>query len=242
MTAAAVHIKSEGFDQLYPALRKKEGRIYSDEELLHLPNIAKDHPHYAEWQMRKESCNRLKHYFKKRLSPLKILEAGCGNGWLAARLAEIPGSTITGIDVNYTELQQAERVFNHIPNLQFILGSINAKEIEAAKYDFIVFAASIQYFSSLKEIISQAMRKLKSDGEIHILDSSFYKPGEISAAQKRTGNYYRDLGFPEMTEHYFHQSTGELSSFRFKTLYQPSFINRLSNYKNPFPWLCIKKQ
>lgn len=242
MTATVIDIKLSGFEQLYSAIRDKERRVYSDEEVLQLPNIAKNHPHYDEWQIRKESCNRLKHYFEKRKASFKILEVGCGNGWLSRQLAEIPGSKVTGIDVNLTELQQAVRVFDHISNLQFIHGGIHAKETQDAPYDFIVFAASIQYFSSLKEIISQAVRKLNPDGEIHITDTNFYKPREIMAAKERTIQYFSDLGFPEMTGHYFHHSTEELSSYRFKTLYQPSFINRLSNNKNPFPWVCIKKQ
>ena len=66
MTVSATHTVWAGFEQLYPALRHKEGRVYRDEEVLHLPNISKDHPHYPEWQIRKESCNRLKHYFEKK--------------------------------------------------------------------------------------------------------------------------------------------------------------------------------
>lgn len=243
MIATAAHTISSGFEQLYFAVRQKEKRIYPDEEVLLLPNITKDHLHYPEWQIRKESCNRLKHYFEKRLSPLKILDVGCGNGWLARRLAEIPGSKVTGIDVNFTELQQAVRVFNHITNLQFIHGGINAKELEDARYDFIVFAASIQYFSSLEILISNALRKLKPKGEIHILDSPFYEPGELNAAKKRTAGHFTNLGFPEMTAHYFHHTMEELVLFRNKILYRPSFINhRILNNKNPFPWVCIKKQ
>jgi ubiquinone/menaquinone biosynthesis C-methylase UbiE len=242
MTETEVHIKSSSFDQLYTSLRQKEGRVYNDEEVLHLPDISKDHPHYSEWQMRKESCRRLKHYFEKKLSPLKILEAGCGNGWLTRRLAGIPGSHITGTDINNSELQQAIRAFKHVPNLKFIRAGITDIQTENEKFDLIVFAASIQYFPSLKEIISQAMLKLKTNGEIHILDSVFYEPGEIKAAKERSATYYRELGFPEMTRHYFHHSTEELNFARFKTLYQPSFFNRLSNNKNPFPWFCIMKQ
>lgn len=243
MTTTAVHIKSTGFEQLYSDLRQKEGRVYSDEDVLHLPNISKDHPHYAEWQMRKEPCNRLKHYFEKKLSSLKILEVGCGNGWLARQLAEIPGSKVTGTDITFKELQQAVRVFNHIPNLQFIHGSINAIEIEEVKYDFIVFAASIQYFASLETLIWYALRKLRPKGEIHILDSPFYEPGEVDDAKIRTAGYFTNLGFPEMTEYYFHHTMDELVSFQNKILYQPSFINhRILNNKNPFPWLCIKKK
>jgi SAM-dependent methyltransferase len=242
MTSTTLHVNPDSFEERYLSLREKEGRIYSDEQVLQLPNIEKNHPHYNEWQIRKETCNRLRNYFEKRSSPLKILEVGCGNGWLAHQLSEIPGSKVTGIDINFKELQQATRVFNHIPNLQFIHGGINSNETEDALYDFIVFAASIQYFSSLKEILNQAIRKLKSNGEIHIIDTNFYNPGEINAAKERSAKYFSDLGFPEMTEHYFHHSPDELNFFRFETPYQPSFFNRLSNNKNPFPWFCIKKQ
>ena len=241
MTAAATHTEPAGFEQLYPAVRKKEGRIYTDQEVLGLPEIAKRHSHYTEWMIRKESCRRLKQYFENRKTALQILELGCGNGWLARRLAEIPRSQITGADINNTDLQQAERAFYHIPNLQFIAGGILAEEIRDTGYDFIVFAASIQYFSSLKEIINLALGKLKANGEIHILDSNFYKSEEISAAKERTANYYSGLGFPEMTKYYFHHTIDELHSFSFKILYRPSLMNRLSNNKNPFPWICIKK-
>jgi SAM-dependent methyltransferase len=240
--ATEVHTVSSGFEQLYLAVRQKEKRIYTDEEVLQLPDVTKDHPHYLEWKMRKESCNRLKHHFEKRLSSLKILEVGCGNGWLARQLAEIPGSKVTGIDVNFAELQQAVRVFNYIPNLQFISGGSNAKELEDAQYDFIVFAASIQYFPSLEILINTALRKLKPKGEIHILDSPFYETGELNAAKKRTEGYFTNLGFPEMTAHYFHHTMAELDSFPNKILYRPSFINhRILNNKNPFPWFCLKK-
>lgn len=242
MTLTATHIISTGFEQLYTDVRHKEGRVYSDEEVLHLPDISGDHPHYAEWQLRKESCDRLKSYCEDRPGLPKILEVGCGNGWLSHRLASIDGCDVTGMDINLSELRQAERIFSHIPYLQFIHGGINAEKTEDEEYDFIVFAASIQYFSSLKDIISLALGKLRTNGEIHILDSFFYKPAEIDDAKERTAKYYRDLGFPEMTEHYFHHSADELKLFRSKTLYQPSLINRLSNNKNPFPWICVRKQ
>lgn len=243
MKGAMIYTMTTGFEQHYLSLRQKEGRLYSDEELLYLPDISERHPHKAEWKLRKESFTRLRKYFKTRPGSLNILEVGCGNGWLAHRLASIQGYEVTGTDVNLSELQQAKKVFNHYPNLQFIQGSIASQEIKDVDYDFIIFAASIQYFSSLKGIISQAFQKLKANGEIHILDSPFYLPGEMDAAKKRTANYYTDIGHTGMTEKYFHHTREELYPFHYKVLYQPSFINhRIFRNKNPFPWLCIKKQ
>jgi SAM-dependent methyltransferase len=228
------------FEQLYADLRRKEQRMYSDEELTRLPVVTKQHPHHTEWQVRKRSCARLVHHLGKR-QPLKILEIGCGNGWLSRQLSNIPGSRIIGIDVNFAELQQAARVFSHIPNLQFIYGDIRSKIFDEMEFDCIIFAACIQYFPSLQEIIACALAKLKKNGEIHILDSPFYKPAEVDAARKRTADYYHQLGFPGMSGHYFHHPVTELSIFGYETLYQPSSLQHyLLKNKNPFPWICIK--
>ncbi len=242
MTGTAPHTTKSGFEDHYLSLRQKEGRLYSDTEVQLLPDIAKQHPHYAEWQSRKESVSRLRNYFGKKLSLLKILEVGCGNGWLSHFLAYIPGCDVTGTDVNFTELQQGSRVFSHIPNLKFVYGGIDAAELEGEYYDFIVFASSIHYFSCLETIIETARKKLRPGGEIHILDTPFYKRNELAAAKLRTEAYYQATGFPEMAEYYYHHSMDNLQTYSPKILYSTSFINRrLLNNKNPFPWICIRK-
>ena len=68
---------------MYLASRKKENRIYSDEQVVQLPFIEPTHIHYHEWQVRKRSALRLIHYLEKKNKPLSILEIGCGNGWLS---------------------------------------------------------------------------------------------------------------------------------------------------------------
>ncbi len=237
MIAEAIHITEKNFEQLYFSLREKEGRIYTDAQLLHLPGIEKDHPHFAEWELRKESYLRLENYLRKRVFPMKILEVGCGNGWLSQRLSLLPGSAITGYDINSIELQQAKRVFSHVTNLHFI----NDIEKAEKEFDHIIFAASIQYFPSLQEIIGTSIQQLKTGGEIHIIDTHFYKKEEITGAKKRTSDHFDRLGFPEMSSFYFHHSIDDLNSFNYEIIYQPSFFQRqFYNNKNPFPWICIK--
>jgi 2-polyprenyl-3-methyl-5-hydroxy-6-metoxy-1,4-benzoquinol methylase len=96
----ALHIAGTSFEPVYISVREKEGRTYTDAELLRLPDIEKDHPHYIEWQLREESYGRLKKYLAKKISPMKILEVGCGNGWLSQRLSSLHAAAITGIDIN----------------------------------------------------------------------------------------------------------------------------------------------
>jgi len=186
MNSAATYTVAGEFEQLYTRLRQKEGRIYSDEEVAGLPLINNTHPHYKEWVIRKYSCRALLSYLKQKENVLNILEVGCGNGWMAAQLATAVNAEVTGMDINTTELEQAKRVFGRIPNLNFVKGNLESDLDKDKKFDLIVFAASIQYFSSLKQIINTAVEHLTLLGEIHIMDSHFYQQHEIEAARQRT--------------------------------------------------------
>ena len=229
------------FAQQYFLLRKSEGRIYSDKEVAGLPEIDKEHKHFYEWQVRKDSSNRLVRYLIKKQKALNILEVGCGNGWLSAKLSVIPLSRVTGIDINGEELNQAKRVFNQIENLEFINSSLQEEMFSYRELDIIVFAASIQYFSSLEKLLNKALQILKPGGEIHIIDSHLYKQNEIDAARSRSNNYYKAIGFPGMGEQYFHHSFDQLRLFNYDILYDPnSIINKLKKNKNPFYWICIR--
>ena len=241
MTPLTVNTAIDQFEKLYLRLREKEKRIYSNEEVVGLPEITEAHPHYDEWQMRKQSAKRLVAYLQKKQRPLKILEVGCGNGWLSHRLSAITASTVIGTDINFTEIQQAARVFQHVPNLHFTYTAIDAGTFEEKQFDVIVFAASIQYFPSLHTIIDAAMKLLKPNGEIHVLDSHFYSQTELTAARSRSLLYFRAAGFPEMMDFYFHHCLDDIEHHHYSLLYDPnSLFNKFSRNKNPFPWIIIQ--
>jgi ubiquinone/menaquinone biosynthesis C-methylase UbiE len=231
---------SKEFERLYIDLRSCEKRIYTDEEVAWLPDISEDHVHRKEWEIRKASAKKFLRYLVHKNRPLKILEVGCGNGWLSYQLSTIPYFSVTGIDINLEELQQAERVFAAIPNLNFSYGDIGSMEFE--QFDLIVFAAAIQYFPSFSEIIETASGLLNDEGEIHLIDSHFYSETEVKEAEKRSHIYFHNHGFDGMCRFYFHHSLNELKAFNFSILYDPkSRWNRIFKKKNPFYWIHIKK-
>ncbi len=239
MTEATTY--TSHFSQQYFLLRNKEGRIYSDKEVAGLPEIDKEHKHYHEWRIRKDTSDRLIKYLINKRNELEILEVGCGNGWLCAKLASVPFSQITGVDINSEELSQAKRVFRQIENLEFFNCSLQDEIFRDHKFDVIVFAASIQYFPELRKIVSESLQHLKPAGEIHIIDSHLYKQNETSAARLRSNEYYKAIGFPEMSDQYFHHSLGDLKLFNHDILYDPnSIINKLKKNRNPFYWICIR--
>ena len=181
--------------ELYIAVREKEGRLYTDEEVRRLPNSSR---HPDEWKIRRQTAEAL----RKALKGKNVLEIGCGNGWLTNYL------DATGVDINEFELEQAKRVFGD----RFILGDLCA--LSGKKYDSIIFAASIQYFKNL-EIIKKA---LEIAAEVHIVDSCFYPHHLTAEAAQRSRTYYESLGFPEMADYYFHHSLDDLKPFNYKIL------------------------
>ncbi len=229
------------FEEDYIALRRKENRVYTDDEVKHLPSIENTNSHYKEWLIRAKSSNRLFKYLAKKNRALKILEVGCGNGWLSNLLSKTSNSFVVGLDVNFTELKQAAQVFKK-QNLCFIYDTISEKMLSNFNFDVVVFAASAQYFQSLKQTIEMIIPLLNTGGEVHVIDTNFYKPEDVEAARKRTEEYFLKLGFPEFATNYHHHSLNELQCFKVDKLYDPAGLKNVFNQqKNPFPWLRIKK-
>jgi len=229
------------FEKKYITTRSLENRLCTDDELLRLPDMPVDHPHYREWQVRKRSGRRLVRYLSAVKKPLDILEIGCGNGWLSHQLAEIPGTRVTGLDINFTELQQAARVFNDDPNLTFIHGDIRSGILDGRRFDHIVCSATVEYCPSFKKILHLSLSYLMSAGEIHLLDSHLYKPDELEKEKRRTLAYYTSLGYPEMADYCHHHSLNDLRSFHYDLLYNPmSLKNRFLGIRDPWPWVRIK--
>lgn len=236
---SSAQLLDPGFGDLYIEVRRREKRILSDCEVMFLPEIDASHNYFDEWQIRKRSSKRLIAYLEKKNQSLKILEIGCGNGWLSSKCATIARSQVIGIDVNDEEITQAKRLFKK-DNLEFRCDSFNPEKFSGEKFDVILFAASIQYFQSIKTALHSALSCLNEKGEVHIFDSHFYKRSELNHAVKRTRDYYSALGYPEMAAYYFHHAIDELDDFNYEVLANPHSIYNKFTKREPFYWIVIK--
>lgn len=212
-------------EQLYIALRNAEDRIVSDELLQKLPYPDESYRHYNEWKIRAGSFERLMKYLSGKKGFLNILDIGCGNGWLSHKLY-LAGHNVTAVDLNLTELEQAEKVFGNNERLHWIYADIFNDNIPGAPFDVILLAASCQYFENINTLSNLLKAKLNKNGSIHLLDSFFYKPTEVSAAKKRTEEYYRSLGFSQMADNYFHHSITALKENGFKKKFPVGIFQR----------------
>lgn len=235
---------ANNFVDLYVRLRDVEERLYSDDALKQLPYTDEKNIYSREWEMRRQSTNRLVKYLNAKKRQLQILEVGCGNGWLSNQLAKkITNAEVTALDINLPEMEQGRRVFMEQSNLHFVCGDIRTGIFDHKKFDIIIFAASIQYFEDFFEIINTCLELLNNHGEIHILDSEFYARDDIMEARNRSIQYFTEMGFEEMGNLYFHHPLESLSDFKYEILYNPkSILNMVLKNRNPFRWICIKSK
>ena len=227
---------------LYVRVRRQEGRLYPDDVLAKLPLAPVTHPLRSEWLARTASANRLITYLM-RAGRIRILELGCGNGWLANRMAACIDGVVVGLDRESCELHQARRVFGKRRNLGWVSADVFSSPFSESVFEFIVIASAIQYFEDLPRLIVALTPLLTEKGEIHILDSPIYLADDLPGARQRSVYYYERLGFPEMTALYHHHTANSLDAFNPEWLYVPRGGVDEAKDKvpdSPFPWICLR--
>ena len=230
------------FEHAYIATRKKEERVLNDKEVLGLPEIGKQNPHFREWKIRKHSSSKLiECLYKRRLTDKDwILDVGAGNGWFSNILAKELKANVLAIDINMHELEQAARVFNQ-KNVIFAYLDLLKKPLEHQSCATIIFNSSFQYFDDPKQVLDLCLKMLSKDGEIHIIDSPIYEQDKIAAAKQRSLEYYLQLDCQHMAEYYHHHNKSLFEQYNTTYLYQPNSDKPARReFDSPFPWLLIK--
>ncbi len=235
---------NDTFEKVYIALRKKEGNLLTIEQITQLPDFDK-----PIWKMRKHTAYLFKNYLKER-SDYNFLEIGCGNGWFTNFISQNENCIHAyGLDVNKYELQQAVETFSVNSKITFLYADVFNADIPEKMFDVIALNGSVQYFPELYKLVDQLRMLLKENGEIHILDSPFYKT-EIQKEQagKRSRLYYSNSGFPELADHYTPHLLSDLKKFNYSIMYKPSLLSGLLRKiklpffrENPFYWIKISQ-
>ncbi len=187
------------FAEVYAEARAIEGRMLSDTLVAGLPKSGSHTRHAKEWRVRVVSASRLLRALGD--PPQRVLDVGCGNGWLSALMAKA-GHTVTAIDACSVDLDQAARVFAD-QTITWIHGDPFTAALPSGHFDRVVFAASIHYFPDLRSIIERSRSLLRTDGNIHVIDSPFYRDAITAReAHERSAAYYTSIGVPAMIDHY----------------------------------------
>lgn len=229
-------------EQAYLAVRQKEGRVLSDEAVRQLPFVSPVPALAKEWAWRRRSFQRVERYLQYRFGQhsIRVLDLGCGNGWMANGLAVQPNWEIWGVDVNQTELEQGDRLFSR-ENLRFVFADVLSDVLPAHTFDVVVLAAAAQYFPQLPTLVTALKRTLRLGGELHFLDTPFYEDwAACKAAKARTALYYDKMGTPEMADFYHHHSWPTVVQLGGQQVWRTSsWLLKKMGYLAPFPWIRI---
>jgi len=193
----------------YHEVRLREGRLLDDAIVRDLPFSGERTAHRQEWLARRASMRRLLRGLRKEQRSMTVLDVGCGNGWLAARIAAL-GHQVVGIDAHRSELEQAARVFGY-ERMWWVQGDAASNDLARGSFDRILIGAALQYFERPMELLDHFMNALSPKGELHVFDSPLYANStDRDRAGQRTLEYYRAMDVPDMMSHYHHHTFEEV--------------------------------
>jgi 2-polyprenyl-3-methyl-5-hydroxy-6-metoxy-1,4-benzoquinol methylase len=232
------------FELLYEKARSAERRVLEDQQVSQLPDGSALW-NAREWRIRERSADRLVRSLRTTASGTKVLDVGCGNGWLSARLQQ-NGFDVVGVDLFTAELEQAARVFEAGP--RFARADLFHAALPKGGFDVVVFAACIQYFPDPARTLARAKELLRAEGQIHVMDSILYRSSaETTAAKERSREYYEGIGVPEMTAYYHAHTMEDLrKAGQIRILSAPSgmdrTLRRFGKEASPFTHVVIGSQ
>jgi len=95
-----------------------------------------------------------------------IVDIGCGDGRLTARLARrVPRGRVLGIDASETMVQHARATWGQVPALEFRRADASSFRLEF-QADVLVSNAVLHWVADLRPVFQACREALKSDGRI----------------------------------------------------------------------------
>ncbi len=176
------------FLEHYQRIRRAEGWGGSEDAYYrNLPQVAATDPQRAIWRVRAASFRALLQILGRHR---RVLDAGAGNGWLAFQLAQ-RGHVVVAIDVNHDERDGLGALGNYPIAPRAYRADFSALPFGEARFDAVVFAASLHYAHDLTLVVAEALRVLARDGIIVVMDSPLF--GDASGGRAMLAEKQRDL-------------------------------------------------
>jgi len=99
-----------------------------------------------------------------RLKEPRILEVGCGNGWLCEKLAAF--GRVTGVDLADAAIDEAK---TRVPNATFFAGDFCRTDLPEAGFDVVVTLETLSHVPDQQEFIRRLAFVLRAEGHLVLL-------------------------------------------------------------------------
>ena len=154
-----------------------------------------------QWQMRARTYRHFERTILAEIEtrlhrPLKILDLGAGNGWMSYRVA-LRGHRPIAVDI-LTDAKDGLGARRHYPcPVAAVEAEFDCLPFPSARFDLIVYNASIHYSTDYRRTLAEARRCLRPGAAVVILDSPVYRRREHGhrMLQERHAFFERVYGF-----------------------------------------------
>ncbi len=189
------------FIQEYETVRQAEGWHGQSADYYRALPFVTNGPHRDIWRIRVRSYQSLCAHVVEPLAatrqrPLKILDIGAGNGWLAYRLAQM-GHQVAAVDL----LTNARDGLGAWSFYDVVFTAVQAEfahlPFTPHQADLLIFNGAFHYATSYEESLQEALRVLAADGRVVILDSPVYRDARSGQqmVQERQQQFHNTYGF-----------------------------------------------
>ena len=145
------------------------------EECTYFYNNCWRHPEYVKLDFGDQFqmiCDAISQVNKKEYKEIKLLEVGCGPGYMSLELAR-EGFDVTGLDLSKKCIEVAKSFADDDPwkeergNLQYLIDDfLSPDKLELNSFDFIIFVGALHHFPDQEGVCSQCRKLLKANGFI----------------------------------------------------------------------------
>jgi SAM-dependent methyltransferase len=148
-----------------------------------LPYHDRSGEHSDIWRVRARTFECFQNHLLRHwpTPPARVLDAGAGNCWLSARLAE-RGFQVVAMDVNLDPLDglgALQKVdCRLLSNLFPVRAEFDHWPFNPRSFDIIIFNASIHYAKDVSRVLGEALNLLREGGLLYILDTPLYRDAE----------------------------------------------------------------